>query len=133
MKRRFVSWFTVVAVAAAAFSLATGCALFGGSEDDLGGEGGEFSEGGLGGSGSLSGESGAVTLGALMFITEYPEFAPLKDQLNLGPNSQVLLINSEGNTDPDYFRHVVWEGIEPVPEKYRWSPSFLGVTHAKQN
>ena len=77
----------------------------------------------------ISGESGAVTLGALMFITEYPEFAPLKDHLKLGPNSQVLLINSEGNTDPDYFRRVVWEGSEPVPDKYRWSPSFLGVKH----
>jgi diaminopropionate ammonia-lyase len=81
----------------------------------------------------ISGESGAVTLGALMFITEYPEFAPLKDQLKLGPNSQVLLINSEGNTDPDYFRRIVWEGLEPVPDKYRWSPSFLGVTHLKEN
>jgi diaminopropionate ammonia-lyase len=79
----------------------------------------------------ISGESGAVTLGALMFISEYPEFAPLKDQLRLGPNSQVLLINSEGNTDPEYFRRVVWEGTEPVPDKYRWSPSFLGVTHAR--
>ncbi len=79
----------------------------------------------------ISGESGAVTLGALMFITEYPEFAPLKDQLKLGPNSQVLLINSEGNTDPDYYRRVVWEGSEPVPDKYKWSPSFLGVTHSK--
>ena len=79
----------------------------------------------------ISGESGAVTLGALMFITEYPEFAPLKDALKLGPNSQVLLINSEGNTDPDYFRRIVWEGIEPVPEKYRWSPEFKGVTHVK--
>ncbi|MCP4423652.1 MAG: diaminopropionate ammonia-lyase, partial [Chloroflexi bacterium] len=81
----------------------------------------------------VSGESGAVTLGALMFITEYPQFAPLKDQLGLGPNSQVLLINTEGNTDPDYFRRVVWEGSEPVPDKYRWSPSFLGVTHSKPN
>jgi len=81
----------------------------------------------------ISGESGAVTLGALMYIAEFPEFAPLKDQLKLGPNSQVLLINSEGNTDPDYFRRIVWEGIEPVPEKYRWSPSFLGVKHTNPN
>ena len=55
----------------------------------------------------ISGESGAVTLGALIFITAYPQFAPLKDQLKLGPNSQVLLINSEGNADPEYFRRVV--------------------------
>lgn len=68
-----------------------------------------------------SGESGAVTLGALMFVSEYAEFAPLKEQLKLGPNSQVLLINSERATDPDYFRRVVWEGVESVPEKYRFA------------
>jgi diaminopropionate ammonia-lyase len=69
----------------------------------------------------VSGESGAVTLGALMFIAEYPEYAELKDYLGLGPSSQVLLINSEGNTDPDYFRRVVWEGANSVPEEYRWT------------
>lgn len=67
----------------------------------------------------ISGESGAVTLGALMFIAENPGFADLKDYLGLGPDSQVLLINSEGNTDPDYFRRVVWEGADAVPEDYR--------------
>lgn len=73
----------------------------------------------------VSGESGAVTLGALMFIAEYPGAAPLKELLGLGRDSQVLLINSEGNTDPDYFRSVVWEGVEPVPTAYRWD-SFSG-------
>ncbi len=69
----------------------------------------------------VSGESGAVTLGALMFVTEYPQFAELKDYLGLGPDSQVLLINSEGNTDPDEFRRVVWEGANSVPAEYRWA------------
>ena len=69
----------------------------------------------------VSGESGAVTLGALMFVTEYPQFAALKDYLGLGPDSQVLLINSEGNTDPDEFRRVVWEGANSVPGDYRWA------------
>ncbi len=69
----------------------------------------------------VSGESGAVTLGALMYIAEFPEFAPLKELLKLDRASQVLLINSEGNTDPEYFRRIVWEGVEPVPEAYRWS------------
>jgi hypothetical protein len=33
------------------------------------------------------------------------------------------LINSEGNTSPDDFRYVVWEGGIPVPEQYRmYSP-----------
>lgn len=71
----------------------------------------------------VSGESGAVTLGALMFTMEYAEAASLKEYLKLGPESQILLINSEGNTDPDYFRRVVWEGVEAVPEEYRWSLS----------
>lgn len=69
----------------------------------------------------VSGESGAVTLGALMFVAEYPQFAEIKDYLGLGPDSQVLLINSEGNTDPDEFRRVVWEGADSVPREYRWA------------
>jgi len=70
----------------------------------------------------VSGESGAVTLGALMFIADFAEFQELKDYIGLGPDSQILLLNSEGNTDPDYFRRVVWEGANSVPEDYRWSP-----------
>ncbi len=69
----------------------------------------------------VSGESGAVTLGALTFIAENPAFADLKEYLGLGADSHVLLINSEGNTDPDYFRRVVWEGADSVPEDYRRS------------
>ncbi|MDY7029360.1 MAG: diaminopropionate ammonia-lyase, partial [Spirochaetota bacterium] len=60
-----------------------------------------------------------VTLGALMFITQSPQLRPLKELLGLGSDSQVLLLNTEGNTDPSEFRQVVWEGSEPVPKKYR--------------
>ncbi len=67
----------------------------------------------------VSGESGAVTLGALMFIMQQPCCRELKNQLQLGPDSQVLLINTEGNTDPFHFRQVVWEGSDPVPAEYR--------------
>jgi diaminopropionate ammonia-lyase len=67
----------------------------------------------------VSGESGAVTLGALMFIMQSPECRELKEALDLGPQSQVLLINTEGNTDPFHFRQVVWEGSDPVPFGYR--------------
>lgn len=68
----------------------------------------------------VSGESGAVTLGALAFIMEYEGAAELRHQLQLNENSRVLLINTEGNTDPDYFRNVVWDGVFSVPEAYRW-------------
>jgi len=67
----------------------------------------------------VSGESGAVTLGALLFTLQRPEYASLREVLGLGPDSQVLLINSEGNTDPDEFRRVVWEGGDPVPDRYK--------------
>ncbi len=69
----------------------------------------------------VSGESGAVTLGALSFIADYAEFDDLKEYLGLDHGSQVLLINSEGNTDPEYFRRVVWEGANSVPPPYRWT------------
>jgi diaminopropionate ammonia-lyase len=55
-----------------------------------------------------------------MFVAEYEEFDALKRSLNLGPDSHVLLINSEGNTDPDEFRRVVWEGANSIPAAYRW-------------
>ncbi|MDP8235595.1 MAG: diaminopropionate ammonia-lyase [Candidatus Erginobacter occultus] len=67
----------------------------------------------------LSGESGAITLGTLMFIMQNPEYAPLKEEMGLGLDSQVLLLNTEGNTDPSHFRQVVWEGSDPVPPDYR--------------
>lgn len=68
----------------------------------------------------ISGESGAVSLGALTFIQQYEAAAQLKELLELDEKSQVLLINTEGNTDPEYFRNVVWDGVYPVPEEYQW-------------
>jgi peptidoglycan-associated lipoprotein len=105
MKRRFVSWFTVVAVAAAAFSLATGCALFGGSEDDLGGEGGEFSEGGPGGSGSLSGESGAVEVAELQTVYFDFDRAVIRDDQKPSMRS-----NTGAVQEHDEWRIIVVEG-----------------------
>lgn len=71
----------------------------------------------------ISGESGAVTLGALMYIMQHSDGEALREKLELGPDSQVLLINSEGNTSPDDFRCVVWEGGIPVPDEYKmYSP-----------
>ncbi len=67
----------------------------------------------------VSGESGAVTLGVLSLIMQRPELAPLRRRLSLGQDSQVLLVNSEGNTDPDDFRKVVWEGAHAVPRGFK--------------
>ena len=67
----------------------------------------------------ISGESGAVTLGALMYISKLATMKDLRNQLDLGLDSHVLLINTEGNTSPDDFRYVVWEGGIPVPSEYK--------------
>jgi len=67
----------------------------------------------------VSGESGAVTLGALMFALERPQLADLKAALKLDQDSQILLINSEGNTDPNHFRRIVWDGLDQVPAAFK--------------
>jgi diaminopropionate ammonia-lyase len=67
----------------------------------------------------ISGESGAVTLGALRYIMRHESARDFREELGLGSDSHVLLINSEGNTSPDDFRYVVWEGGIPVPEEYK--------------
>ncbi|MCC6147788.1 MAG: diaminopropionate ammonia-lyase [Anaerolineaceae bacterium] len=69
----------------------------------------------------IAGESGAVTLGALMFIMELDRYKFLREELGLDENSQVLLVNSEQNTDPDDYRRVVWDGGDQIPRMYRVS------------
>ena len=66
----------------------------------------------------VSGESGAVTLGALTFLMESPQYADLRQALDIDADSQVLLVSTEGDTDPEYYRYVVWEGGYAVPEQY---------------
>ena len=66
----------------------------------------------------ISGESGAVTLGALLTIMKQHGMESLRQALQLDEDSQVLLINTEGNTDPLQFRQIIWEGSNPVPKEY---------------
>lgn len=59
----------------------------------------------------ISGESGAVPLGLLYYLlTENEE---MKKNLELDKDSSVLIINTEGNTDPDHYLDVVWKGKNP--------------------
>lgn len=67
----------------------------------------------------VSGESGAVTLGMLMFIMEHPQLSKMRAALGLDGDAHVLLLNTEGNTDPEDFRRIVWEGENPVPREHR--------------
>ncbi|NOW03527.1 diaminopropionate ammonia-lyase [Clostridium beijerinckii] len=63
-----------------------------------------------GDTGVISGESGAVTTGALYEIMTNDEYKDLKKALELDENSKVLLFSTEGDTDPEKYREIVWDG-----------------------
>ncbi|MGN0837803.1 MAG: diaminopropionate ammonia-lyase [Pyramidobacter sp.] len=65
----------------------------------------------------ISGESGAVTAGALAFLSLEPECRKLKEQMKLDENSVILLISTEGDTDPGNYDRIVHKGAFPVPEQ----------------
>ena len=56
----------------------------------------------------VSGESGAVTLGLLVNVLEQPELEPLKKDLEIDSDSRILLFSTEGDTDPEMYRTLVW-------------------------
>ena len=58
----------------------------------------------------VSGESGAAPFGTLAAIMTMPEYKELKDALKLDENSKVLLFSTEGDTDPDRYKEIVWGG-----------------------
>ncbi len=60
----------------------------------------------------ISGESGAVGMGVLDAIIRWEDHGILKDRLELGPDSRVLLFSTEGDTDPGRYKRIVWEGKE---------------------
>ncbi len=59
----------------------------------------------------ISGESGSVTLGVVHALMTKPEYKELKEALKLDENSEVLLVSSEGDTDPERYREITWEGL----------------------
>lgn len=63
-----------------------------------------------------SGESGAVPLGLLAAIMEREDLKDLRKALKLDDSSKVLLFSTEGDTDPDKYREIVWDGTYTSPE-----------------
>lgn len=55
----------------------------------------------------ISGEAGAVTFGALYEISTNPNLADVKKAVRLNKDSNILLVNTEGDTDPVNFERVV--------------------------
>lgn len=65
----------------------------------------------------ISGESGAVTMGLLYSLTKEQDLVAYKHDLGLDDNSRILLINTEGDTDAEHYRKIVWEGLYPYQIK----------------
>ena len=57
-----------------------------------------------------SGESGAVGMGVLSAVMEQEEYRDLRELLKLDKNSTVLLFSTEGDTDPQRYKEIVWDG-----------------------
>jgi diaminopropionate ammonia-lyase len=61
----------------------------------------------------ISGESGAVGLGILSLILNENSLKVIAEILNINKDSKILIISTEGDTDPDNYRKVVWDGAYP--------------------
>lgn len=58
----------------------------------------------------IAGESGAAPVGCFYELMTNRQFTELKDTLQLDENSRVLFINTEGDTDVENYRNIVWHG-----------------------
>lgn len=60
-----------------------------------------------------AGESGAVGIGLLDLLTNNPDFGTLKQEMKIGSDAHVLFFNTEGATDPESYREIIWHGKYP--------------------
>ena len=58
----------------------------------------------------VSGESGAVGMGLISAIMEDDTYRDLREYLELDRFSQVLMFSTEGDTDPEKYRRILWDG-----------------------
>jgi diaminopropionate ammonia-lyase len=40
-----------------------------------------------------------------------PDYADLRKEIGLTADSRVLLFSTEGDTDPDRYKNIVWKGL----------------------
>jgi diaminopropionate ammonia-lyase len=51
-----------------------------------------------------------VGLGLLVEILTNDSYRDLRKKMSLLKESRVLIFSTEGDTDPDHYRKIVWEG-----------------------
>lgn len=61
----------------------------------------------------VSGESGAATLGLVAEVMQNDSLGWLKKELELDSCSRILCFSTEGDTDRDNYRRIVWDGLHP--------------------
>ena len=61
----------------------------------------------------ISGESGAVGMGLIATLLESDTYKDLREAIGLDKNSEILMFSTEGDTDPDNYRKIVWNGASP--------------------
>ena len=61
----------------------------------------------------ISGESGAATSGFVAEVLRNPALAEMKEALQLDQNSRILCFSTEGDTDRENYRKIVWDGAHP--------------------
>ena len=61
----------------------------------------------------VSGESGAVGMGLVATLMENDDYRELREAIGLDKNSRVLMFSTEGDTDPENYRRIVWDGAHP--------------------
>lgn len=66
----------------------------------------------------ISGESGAVTTGLLSILMASKHYQKEREALALDGNSKVLVISTEGDTDPQRYLDIVWDGEYPSLNKF---------------
>lgn len=64
----------------------------------------------------ISGESGSVPLGLAYTALHDEDAKDLKEALKLDENSNILVISTEGDTDPVRYREIVWDGLYGTTE-----------------
>ena len=65
----------------------------------------------------ISGESGASTLGFVAEVLRSPKLEGLRNELGLNRDSRILCFSTEGDTDRENYRHIVWDGLYPSFER----------------
>ena len=61
----------------------------------------------------IAGESGAATFGFLAEVMRNESLGWLREQLKLDSDSKILCFSTEGDTDKENYRRIVWDGLHP--------------------